>query len=186
MATPLGHSMMGVAIYLVTVRSSEWSRRWGWLLLVVLFSAFADIDYFPALFGRLGLANSLHRGITHTVLFAAGTTTLYLVVAGALRRKLMWKPALILLVAYLIHLILDIFAEDGKAPYGIAPFYPFSRTYYYGFWPVFPKIHKATWTEVFSFNNVRVALFEIVVFGILIAIVLALRLLIDRRQKHHA
>jgi hypothetical protein len=119
-------------------------------------------------------------------MFAAGATALYLVVAGALRRKLMWKPALILLAAYLIHLILDIFTEDGKAPYGIAPFYPFSKTYYYGFWPVFPKIHKATWAEVFSFNNVKVALFEIVVFGILIATAFGLRLLIDRRQRHNA
>ncbi len=178
--------MMGVAVYLATAKSSEWSRRWGWLFLIVLFSAFADIDFFPALFGRLGLANALHRGITHTVLFAVGATALYLILAGAVRRKFMWKPALILLVAYLIHLVFDIFAEDGKAPYGIAPLYPFNNTYLYGPWLIFPKIHKATWTEVFSFNNVRVALFEIVVFGILIAMVAGLRLFIDRRQRHHA
>jgi len=186
MASPLGHSLIGVALYLATVRSSEWSRRWGWLFLLVLFSTMADIDYFPALLGDIDLANAFHRGLTHTALFAFGIVVLYLITGGIKKHEFLWKPALVLLAASLIHLVLDVVAEDGKAPFGIPVFYPFSNSYYYGPWIIFPKIHKGSYAELFSSANVRVALFEILFFTVLILIAGAGRLIFDRYARRHA
>ena len=183
MASPLGHSLMGVVIYLATVRSSEWLRRWGWLFLIVLFSASADLDYLPAVFGRLDIANAYHRGLSHTIMFAAGATVLYLIIAGAWTRKLMWKPALVLLVACCIHLLIDVFTEDNKAPYGIAPFRPFSEALLYSSRPVFPTIEKATYSDLSSLHNVKTALFEIGFFGVMAVIAGSVRLFIERHWR---
>ena len=185
MASPVGHSLMGVVIYLATVTSSEWLRRWGWLFLIVLFSAAADLDYLHAVFGRLDLANAYHRGLSHTVLFAIGATVLYLIIAGAWTRKLMWKPALVLLVACCIHLLIDVFTEDNKAPYGIAPFRPFGEVLLYSSRPIFPAIEKATYSDLLSLRNVKAALFETVFFGIMAFIVGAVRLFIERYWRQN-
>lgn len=186
MPSPIGHSMMGIAVYIATVRSSKWLSRWNRLLLLVLFSAGADLDYIPALFGGLEFANNLHRGISHTILFGVAAATLYLLIARATTRKLMWSSALVLLAAYLMHLSLDIFTDDGKPPYGIPIFHPFSNFHVYARYSIFPQIAKHSYADIFSLHNVKVALFEIAFFGIMILGIAVTRLFIERCWSKYA
>lgn len=183
MASPLGHSMMGVAIFMATVKPAEWMKRWGWLLLLVFFSAAADLDYIPALFGRFDLAEQFHRRFTHTLLFSISSVTIYLLIAAAIERKFLWKDGLILMIAMVIHLVIDIAAQDEKEPRGIAPFEPFSKVRFYSPYVIFPNINKGSFKAILSMHNVRVAIFEILFFGILIIIGAGFSLFLNYRKK---
>jgi membrane-bound metal-dependent hydrolase YbcI (DUF457 family) len=182
MASPLGHSMMGVAIYVATVNPFERFKRWGWLFLLVLFSVAADLDYLPAAFGRLDLADMFHRKFTHTLLFAVLAVAIYVVVAVIRKGVIVWKAALILFMAMLIHLGIDIISLDENEPRGIAPIEPFSGIYLYSSIAIFPTVLKGSYADIFSLHNVKVALYEIFFFGVLIVLVLGFSALSGPRK----
>jgi len=183
MASPLGHSMMGVAIYMATVRPADWLKRWGWLFLLILFCAAADFDYLPAAFGRLDLAEKFHRKFTHTFLFAASAALIYLIAGGIIRRKILWKSALILVAAMVIHLGIDIVSLDTKEPRGIAPFEPFSDIRLYSPVILFPNIQKGSYADIVSIHNTKVAVFEIAFFGAIILVAGGLSFALRRGRK---
>jgi membrane-bound metal-dependent hydrolase YbcI (DUF457 family) len=182
MASPLGHSLMGVVIYVATVKSSDWLKRWGWLFLLVLFSMAADLDYLPAAFGRLDLADQFHRKFTHTLIFAVSAVAIYIAAAGIVKRKVMWKAAMILFAALMIHLAIDIVSLDEKEPQGIEPFKPFSDVNLYSPVIIFPSVMKGTYGKIISLHNVKVALFEIAYFGALIIFAGGISVLIEYKR----
>lgn len=174
---------MGIAIFMATVKPAEWMKRWGWLFLLVFFSAAADLDYLPAVFGRFDLAEQFHRRFTHTLLFAVSAVLIYIIAGGIITRRMLWKSTLILLIAMIIHLAIDIMSQDEKEPRGIAPFEPFSGIRFCTRYAVFPNINKGSYETIFSMHNVKVALFEIAFFGVIIIIGAGVSLIINRRNK---
>jgi membrane-bound metal-dependent hydrolase YbcI (DUF457 family) len=182
MASPLGHSMMGVAIFFATVKPIEWFKRWGWFFLLMLFSAAADLDYLPAVFNRFDLAERFHRKFTHTLLFAGLATVLYIIVTALIYRKIMWKAASVLLAALIIHLVIDIVSLDEREPYGIAIFEPFNSQYLYSPVVIFPNIEKDSYSRIINLHNIKTALFEVVFFGALIPATAAFSALITHRK----
>lgn len=93
----------------------------------------ADVFYAGPMLGMGKLGSLLHhRGHTHTVLFAAVAALVVWLVALALRRQLRaplvrWALLALALAGTFSHLALDY-----TNSYGIHPFWPFDRSWYFG------------------------------------------------------
>jgi len=179
MASPVGHGLMGVALYTATVPRRSLLKGWAWLALCVGVSVLPDLDYIiPAAVGRIDWAHELHRSFTHTVFFALGVALVWFAAARLVSpRSKAARPgvAAMVLVCLLVHLALDVLNQDTRAPYGISPFWPAWGKYFH--WPIalLPRVEKLTYADIVSVHNVKVALTEIAVFGTLIAAVLGVR-----------
>jgi inner membrane protein len=189
MASPVGHGLMGVALYTATVPRRRLLKAGGWLALCVGASVLPDLDFIlPAAVGRIDTAQWAHRSLTHTVFFAIGGAAVWFGILRLLRRR--WKTAAvgaaIVLVCLLAHLALDVMNEDTRAPYGVAVFWPLSRKTFYEPVGFLPRVEKATYADLVSWHNVTVALTELAVFGALIAAVLGVRFGLARltRPRH--
>ena len=185
MASPIGHSLMGVTIYVAAVRSSEIFRRWKWLILCVIFAAIADVDFIPAAFGGIELANRLHRLGTHTILFAVAVTFLWYIIVKISRRKVDLKLIIILFICMLSHIVLDIFSVDTRPPIGVAAFKPFSDITLYAPVQIFLPIKKMTYSGIFSVHNIYIAIYEVLVFSVVIFIILGLKIFFESRRERN-
>ena len=183
MASPVGHGLMGVALYAATAPRRRLLKAAGWFALCVGASVLPDLDFIiPAALGRMDTAQWAHRSLTHTVFFALGAALLWLLGARFARRR--WKTAMIgaaiVLACLLAHLALDVMNEDTREPYGVAVFWPVSQKTFYEPVGFLPRVEKATYADLVSWHNVKVAFTELAVFGALIALVLGVRLGVAR------
>jgi inner membrane protein len=179
MASPVGHGLMGVAVYAATVPRRRLLAAWGWLALCVGASVLPDLDWVvPAAVGRIDVALWAHRSFTHTVFFAAAAALAAYGIArlAKARSRLAWQVAAVVLVCLLAHLALDVMNEDTRAPYGIAVFWPAWGKTFYAPIGLLPRVEKLTYADVVSWHNVKVAFTEIGLFGALILVVLGVRL----------
>ena len=181
MSSPIGHSLSGLLLYVATVRAPDLWRRWRWALVCVFFAVLPDLDFLPAAFGSLEMANEMHRSATHTLLFAI----LAVAAAYGLARLVWLRPTAramaVLLACLLVHLALDVVTVDLRPPKGIALFEPFSHATVYAPIPFFTYVRKTSYADLISVHNLGVALREAAFFGALIALVLLLK-----RRRHRA
>lgn len=131
-------------------------------MLFILVANLPDIDFALFLFlGEKGL--KMHQFFTHNVFFVFVTALLFWPLFKEKRER-----RGVLLVAF-SHLLLDIFTIDGAAPYGFRLFYPLSRQLFNV--GILPNMWKDNLSEVFSFHNLWVLCFEIVVFLVPVVLV---------------
>lgn len=155
MASPVGHSLVGVAAYLLAARRPLAGGAWTALGVIacVGLANLPDFDMFaPLLFGRqFGLA--FHRGLSHSLAFAAFAGAMAALLAAAAPRMAPalgerlpeWRRAGLwagLLVAS--HLMLDVFGYDARPPYGVPLFAPFSSTYFVSPVPLFAGVRNTS------------------------------------------
>ena len=176
MPTPIGHSLAGAAIYVASTKGNRLLKSWGRLVACMVFAALADIDFLPALFGRIDIANRVHRGPTHTLLFALVISG---VVYGTLR--IVGKPGVVRATSLVFlcmasHLILDILGKDSRPPLGIPILWPLAQRSFKVPVEIFPDLRKDTYAELFGSHNIGVLAYEILVFGTLIFVVAAMKL----------
>lgn len=128
MASAITHAVVGVA--LAQAGMHEWRQQWSFWTLAVFCSVLPDIDVIGF---RLGIHYGDlwgHRGMTHSLLFAAitGIAMSFLVRSSTLDR---WKAALLLFVITASHGVLDAMTDGGL---GVAFFSPFSPSRYFFAW----------------------------------------------------
>jgi inner membrane protein len=126
MASAITHAVVGVA--LAQAGRREWRQRWIYWVLAVICSVLPDIDVVGF---RLGIHYQDlwgHRGMTHSLLFAAITG---IVVALCNWKRDRWKLALLLFVITASHGLLDAMTDGGL---GVAFFSPFDPTRYFFAW----------------------------------------------------
>jgi hypothetical protein len=132
MATPIGHSLMGIACgRLFEIRGE--SRSWRWFLFAVVAANAADFDFLPGLL--VGDINRFHQGVSHSLLAAILFGSLTAVFA----RPLSESPIRIGMAGgaiYASHLFLDLFNNDVRAPFGLPLLWPFS-VHVLSPWPLF-------------------------------------------------
>lgn len=186
MPSPVGHGLMGVALYTATAPRRRLLKAGGWLALCVGVSLLPDLDFIvPAALGRMDAAQWAHRSLTHTVFFAVAVAAISFGVSRLFskRLRLAWSVAAVVLVCLLAHIALDVMNEDTRAPYGVAVFWPVSQKTFYAPVGFLPRIEKATYADLVSWHNVKVAFTELAIFSALIAVVLATRLIYARRMR---
>ena len=163
MCSPVGHSMLGIAVGLFYLRKLQGLSRSAGIGLLAGFVFLAnapDLDYVPGLLS--GELNRYHHLVTHSIcwggLFSLGCWLIWrglTVTAG--RRELGF-----VLMAVLSHLAADLVTQDGAAPYGILLFWPMHVEYLQApFW-IFGMTAKNDLRMLLQWSNLWVALRELV------------------------
>ncbi|NOY62274.1 MAG: metal-dependent hydrolase [Gammaproteobacteria bacterium] len=122
MATPIGHSLLALAVVRVFGNRTT-VPTWHWYLVAVVAANAADLDFLPGLL--VGDINRFHQGFSHTLLaaliFAALCTFLHRFLACRA-----WQAGLTGGLCYASHLVLDFYCHDGRAPFGMPLLWPVS------------------------------------------------------------
>lgn len=137
MATPFAHSLIGLTFGRMSRPVSNfWS--WKWYLFSILAANAADFLDFILGFPFEDI-NLFHRGITHTIIASFIFGIIVALVARSFYAK--WVGTGIASMGlYASHLLLDFFCEDGRPPYGIPLFWPFSSKSFISPYPIFKGI----------------------------------------------
>lgn len=173
MPTPVGHSLSGAIIYALTTKSENLVTSWRWGVTCMFAAALGDIDFLPALFGNLTLANSVHRYFTHTLLFAVVVGLAALGILRMLGKPRRIRSAAVLFACLVAHILLDLLGKDYRPPIGVPFLWPFVRRSFSLPVQIFPSLLKDTYAEIVSLHNIGVMAFEVLVLGGLFAIVVA-------------
>ena len=128
MATVFTHAL--VAASLGQAGKADWRKDWRFWYLAVLCSILPDIDIIGF---RLGVRYGDlwgHRGMTHSLLFAAIIAVIMALRFGPVGRD-RWKLMLLLFVITASHGVLDAMTNGGL---GVAFFSPFDTQRYFFLW----------------------------------------------------
>lgn len=191
MPMPIAHAATGVAVYLALKGDKHPRKPEGrWLLLAVclLLALLPDADFLPGML--LGEPNRFHQGASHSLIVCAAMGALafwgldrYATsrLDGISRLRLF----VICVLAVLSHPVLDYFALDTKAPYGVPLFWPLDQGHYISPWPLFLNIQRSGdstmefLASLASWHNLSAALREMLFAAALVLAVLSHRL------RHH-
>jgi membrane-bound metal-dependent hydrolase YbcI (DUF457 family) len=180
MATPLGHVLAGLALG----RAFDDSSGRGALDVTIGCVALAvapDLDFLPGLLQ--GQPALYHQGPSHSLVVGLA---LSLGVALLLRRdrRHLLRTWLLLFAAFGSHLAIDSLGPDARPPIGIPLLWPFSDASWLAPVTLLPGVRHATsasesssvWLAmVFSWNNVRAILVELVLLGPLLILAEGIR-----------
>jgi len=184
MPLPVGHALAGIAMQQVRP-AFFFANRWFDALFFVFLANLPDADFLPGIL--LGKPNLYHHGIFHSLGAAAAVA-----VAGGwifyLKKKSFRAAAAVIFLVYYVHLLLDFFARDLVAPYGLPLFWPFSDRYFIAARPIFINVTRSRsshdfFSSLFNGHNLGAALREIAILGgMTLAVVLLRRWLRKRRS----
>lgn len=140
MATPLGHTLAG---FLCTRHHAELAtpkRRLAVLAYFILFANLPDFDFIPGIL--MGDPWAFHRGVTHTVFFAALVSGItFVVFASRDARAATWWAG-VTFVAVASHLFLDLLTATPQS--GLALMWPLSDRLFYPASPVMESLNPAS------------------------------------------
>jgi inner membrane protein len=166
MPLPIGHALAGIA-FQQTRPGFFFKNRWYDLFFFMFLANLPDADFLPGFL--LGRPNLYHHGIFHSLGAALAVAT-----AGGyffyLKKKRFWAAATVIFLVFYSHLLLDFFALDFVAPYGLPLFWPFSNRYFIAARPFFLNITRSPETRnffisIFNRHNLTAALREIIILG---------------------
>lgn len=132
MATPFGHTLMGLAVgQLGAPRSLTVS--WRWYLFAIVAANAADLDFLPGLV--VGDMNRYHHLASHSL----GATAIFGIAVWLIVRRFSERAiqvAALGALMYSSHILVDYISEDSRLPYGIPVFWPLSEQFYVSPWTV--------------------------------------------------
>lgn len=186
MATPIGHALFGATIgsFVEPERIHSRTRNEA-MLLAGLVATIPDFDVIPGLV--VGQPILYHSGISHSLGFALLISLLIATICHIRNRSFVGIFVLCLL-AYSSHLMLDFFATDGRAPYGIPIAWPLIQDHFISPIPLLPGVRHASFssasTQTFisgllTVRNVKTVAIEV---GMALVLFLLGTLFSNRRQ----
>ena len=132
----------------------------------VVAACFADLD-----FGLNFLTGeNYHHYFTHSVVFASFFTIGAYFFSRLRKRVAPVRDTWILGLAYLSHILLDLFSKDTSAPYGLELWWPFSDAFTIAPFAVFDDIWRGTLPELLSLHNWLAVAREAVIVGAVVLV----------------
>lgn len=167
MASPVGHTLAGIAAGLMVQRPQPSARK-RWLGVVVVAANLADMDFLLGLWG--GDLNLFHRQWTHSLVFAAAVTGLVYGVALWKNKASARATALLWGTVMLSHLLVDLLTLDRRVPLGIPLFWPFVGHYVISPFTPLGDLYKSGGMghfigSLFCVHNAQTVLREVVLLG---------------------
>jgi inner membrane protein len=135
-ATPIGHSLFGLACARLAGRRST-APAWRWYLFAIVAANAPDLDLIPGLLA--GDINKFHHGVTHSLTAALA----FGVLAALAARWFHVKPlclAMFGIAMYASHLLMDFFCSDGRPPFGLPLLWPFLEGHWISPYTVFSGV----------------------------------------------
>lgn len=164
MSSPVGHSLAGIIIAVWRDKSLR-PKSFLILGLYVLVANAPDLDFIPGII--MGKPNLYHHGISHSIGMGLFCAMIVAIIFNRIFSTPFLKEYLLAFSLYGSHLVLDLISYDGRPPFGIPFFWPFSDGYF--MIPILPpvkhsKLDHATivqfLTDVFSVHNLYVIALE--------------------------
>ncbi len=173
MATPIGHTLAGLAVYgFLSPRKTP--VQISLILLCVVVANSPDLDFLPGIvMGRPAL---YHQGITHSLGFALLVSFVATVIYRAINRR--WSFLFVFslcFISYLSHLLLDFFSPDvERPPFGIPIFWPLSGEYFVSPLSIFLGVRHAASTYASTVEWIRgiVDLHNLLAIGLEVMLIL--------------
>ena len=183
MPSPVAHTLAAYTTMISLDPSLVSSRERSSLVLgsAFVFGSLADADFIVA---QVTTETYLHHHyFSHSIPFALAFTAFCWIVLKLLRQRSPGKWACLFGAAYLSHLLLDYFTEDGSYPYGIPLLWPLTNTHFMAPVTIFYSIHRGMWEAIFSPENLLALVVEmaIMVPVTLLAVFIARRRLLRTR-----
>jgi membrane-bound metal-dependent hydrolase YbcI (DUF457 family) len=168
MASPVGHGLMGYAVYRMAASAKREDRR-TLLGLCLLLAIAPDFDFVAGVV--LGQPALYHQGISHS-LGVALVVSFGVAVTYSLPKGTLWADWGRFFLAYASHPIIDMFGPDRRPPIGIPLFWPLSDICYLSPWQIFWGVHHVkatsatTWewiTAILTVHNLAAIALEVMV-----------------------
>ncbi len=190
MPLPIGHALAGIALQQACPGFFS-AHRWLDAFFFMFLANLPDADFIPGLLS--GRPNQFHHGAFHSLgaalavaAIGAGFFCLKNRRADARAHGRFWVPAAMIFLLFLSHLLLDLFALDLRAPFGLPLFWPFSGRYFIAASPLFINITRSSaagdfFPSLFNSHNLAAALREVLILG---SVALAAAWLRARTEKN--
>jgi membrane-bound metal-dependent hydrolase YbcI (DUF457 family) len=169
MPSPIGHALGGAAAGLAIAgmpRDGFPRTLWRRLALFAVLGMLPDID----------LLTAAHRGPTHGL----GAVLVVGLAALAITRHL--RPSAAAAAAYGSHILLDWLGSDSSPPIGVMALWPITREYYQSSLHLFYSVSRRYWMPGFVAHNVRALVWELLLLGPALALVIAATRTFERRR----
>ena len=165
MASPVGHTILGIAVSSLFWKQFAF-KKWVFWGAVLLFANLADFDYFFGFF--TGNPNAYHRLWTHSFGFVLFTGIIVLLRCRMTTRTWDFRWPVFVMILMSSHLIIDYLGMDTRGNIGIPLFWPISSECFISPVSVFRDIHKSHSSHnfvqsLFSWYNGITVLLEVAV-----------------------
>lgn len=162
MTTPVGHSLFALILFLAT---RPGGRAIVLLVLLAVAALLPDMDFYPLLWGDFQGAARNHQELTHSIVFVLISAAVLTWLGKRLQcgRAVVLFP--LLLAAAGSHLLLDFLTEDSRNPIGIPLLWPFSEERFHSQVVIFGGVIKSSLSDLVSWHNAGVVLWEIIILG---------------------
>lgn len=165
MPTPLGHSLLGLAVMGATPYSAQNNsvRERAWLAAYcVTVANLPDFDFIWWNGGGFTVSGMFHHGVTHSFGFAVIVAAAAGIVARLRGRVDSLKLAILTATLYSTHVLADLLNEDNFPANGVGlpAFWPLTDTYF--IFPILPGVNR---THILTLSNMGNVLMEILFFG---------------------
>jgi membrane-bound metal-dependent hydrolase YbcI (DUF457 family) len=177
-ASPIAHSFAGFWTFLVLAKqlkirlAAQWRQYLPQLGVLIMLANLADVDFLM----ELAFKGEYHRVFTHS-LAAAVFVALALSCVWQMAKGF-WRSAMLYFTAYGSHLLIDFCTGTelgwNNSGSGIPLFWPLTKEFGSPLILVFGIRHKNL-TKLFGLDNMWAGIYELLVFGAITAVILALR-----------
>lgn len=195
MPLPIGHALAGLAVQRAYPGYFS-SRRWLDAFIFMFLANLPDADFIPGLL--CGRPNQFHHGAFHSLGAAlavaavgAGFFHLNKRRENARAHGRFRGPAAVIFLLFMSHLLLDLFALDRVAPFGLPLFWPLCGRYFIAARPLFINITRSSaagdfFPSLFNAHNLAAALREILILGSVALAAAWLRARTEKKRRDRA
>lgn len=179
MPLPIAHTLISTGIFAaykgeITLREDKW-----YLLLFAVAGLLPDVDLITVPFSGFGA----HRGVTHSILFALLSASYLFAIVKVWKRDLPLRLFPFLLAAAVLHPVCDFFTYDFLLERGgVMLLFPLTDEYYQSPVPLFMGIELRYLDTIFSARTVVALMYEAVVAGAFLYVVLHLKKGLSREE----
>ncbi len=150
----------------------------------VVLANLPDVDYVPGVIS--GEINAYHHLYTHTIGWVLVASAAAWLVWRFATRAANFRDYLFVLAVLGSHLALDWVSDDGRPPFGIMAFWPITGRFFISSRPVFWRLLKTEWADVFQWHNVGAVGVELLVCLPVLFLILFFKLRATPEQKKAA
>lgn len=164
MPTPVGHTLLGLSVYIVWCKNiTQWLRQWRLILWVIFCSNLPDFDLVPGLF--VNDLSRYHQTYTHTLGFALLVWLITFIVLKIKKAENYFSISFLSFLVVYINIILDAFNYDSRPPIGIQLFWPISGAYF-NVLPIFYAVPHSYLSDVISSPFIQAVVREVMILSV--------------------
>jgi hypothetical protein len=195
MPLPIGHALAGMAVQRACPGFFS-ANRWLDAFIFMFLANLPDADFIPGLIS--GRPNLYPHGAFHSLGAALGVAVIGAGFFCLKKRRADTQshgrfrgPAAMIFLLFSSHLLLDLFALDFVAPFGLPLLWPFSGRYFIAARPLFINITRSSaagdfFPSLFNSHNLAAALREVLILGSIALAAAWLRARMERSRRAQA